>query len=129
MRTYKSATLNRLKSELKTLAATIKVEKPAYRNAYSEAARDIGPWSVVAPHQRALGEAQSIFRYLHIVYCMLRGRTLEQIENTPRCANEKGHCYKCNHPPMKLIEAKLVEYRAEMDKERAASEETPRAVG
>jgi len=28
------------------------------------------------------------FRYLHVVYCLLRGRTLEQIENKNRSDNE-----------------------------------------
>jgi uncharacterized membrane protein len=122
MRTYKSATLNRLKAELKTLAATISVEKPAYRTAYSEAARDIGPWSAVGPHQTAMCRAQHEFRHRHIAYCLLRGRTMDQIENTDRCANEKGHCYMCNHPNQKYIDQLLEECRAEMAKEKEAKE-------
>ena len=130
MRTYKSATLNRLKSELKNLTATIKVEKPAYRTAYSEAARDIGPWSAVTTHGSELGNAQYEFRHKHIVYCLLRGRTMEQIENKPRCANEKGYCYKCNHPNKKRIETELAEFQEAMEKEKAAAlNEAQRAVG
>lgn len=117
MRIYKSAALNRLKAELKILASTIKVEKPAYRTAYSEAARDIGPWTTVQSHNLALGTAQYEFRHRHIVFCLLRGRTMEQIENTSRCANEKGHCYVCNHPNQKYLNQLLEAAKAEMEQE------------
>ena len=40
-----------------------------------------------------LGSSQIEFRYKHIAYCMLRGRSLEQIENKLRDPNLPEHAY------------------------------------
>lgn len=60
-----------LKTELRILAATIRVLKerrPHYPNGYIA----------------LLADAQRTFRHKHVVRCLLRGRTLEQVENKHR---------------------------------------------
>lgn len=61
-----------------------------------------------------LGSAQSNFRIKHIAYCLLRGRTLEQIENKLRDPN----CYE--HKWVRDQAAKLVE----KCKQEASNEQT-----
>ena len=64
-----------LKVECKKLASEIRESK---RKVYNP----MGPCSSSAE-----------FRYKHIVYCLLRGRTLEQIENKHRDPNDGTHAW------------------------------------
>jgi len=100
--------LTRTKAELKSLAHTITESKKQFKE---DQRNGILCWKSEA--WRTLGKAQHEYRHRHIARCMLRGRTLIQIENKERCANEKGRCYSCNHPDLKYVEKLLKEYRDE----------------
>jgi hypothetical protein len=86
----KSVTFSNLKSELKALATNIRKEKTHNR------------W-----------EAQRLsyqFRHKHICHCLLRGRTMEQIENKTREDNKRDQRY---------LDKLLAEYRTKLDAEIA----------
>lgn len=70
--------LLKLKAELKLLAQqirTLKSQRKQFSNGYVP----------------GLAADQHEFRYKHIAYCLLRGRTLEQIENKVRDPNDWGY--------------------------------------
>ena len=73
-----------LKQELKTLAATIKSTKPTFRKAQStfDKTTPYSPelFSEARNLETSLGRAQFEFRHKHIVYCLMRGRTRNEIE-------------------------------------------------
>ena len=96
--------IRNLKAELKVLAATIRTNKLQFK----EAQRTHGKYWEFESHQ-----AQWEFRNKHIVRCLLRGRTMEQIENTQRCANENGRCRDCGHPDQSAINSLLEKYKDE----------------
>ena len=83
-----------MKAELKMLAKQIKTNKPEYKQTQREVSalqRDKADWTSLRPAWNAcidkrseLGKAQYEFRHKHIAYCMLRGRTLDQIETLPK---------------------------------------------
>ncbi len=62
--------------ELKGMAVQIRKLKKEIKD-YQREHNDCHPWR---KHQ-LLYAIRRDFRYSHIVYCMLRGRTMEQIEN------------------------------------------------
>jgi hypothetical protein len=70
--------LLKLKAELKVLAQQIKTLKPQRK----QLANGYVPGLAATQHE---------FRYKHIAYCLLRGRTLEQIENKVRDPNDWGY--------------------------------------
>lgn len=75
--------LKELKSELKYLAAKIRTERAAFKEAQRTG----------APLTSDLGTLCYKFRHKHIVYCLLRGRTREQIENKVRDDNKPNEEY------------------------------------
>jgi len=91
----KSKTISQLKSELKALAESIKIHRKNSRSLFSQASKQTSSnYSVYAKLQ---GEGLNLFyttanesdkyRHLHIAYCLMRGRKMEQIEK-PRKGNE-----------------------------------------
>ena len=66
-----------MKAELKVLAAEIKQLKSKRKECKG--------------YVSGLGSAQYDFRVKHIARCLLRGRTLEQIENKHRDPNDPNH--------------------------------------
>lgn len=70
--------LLKLKAELKVLAQqirTLKSQRKQFTNGYVP----------------GLAGNQHEFRYKYIAYCLLRGKTLEQIENKVRDPNDWGY--------------------------------------
>lgn len=90
-------TLYLMKVELKKLAATIREEKKKPR----------------AQHTRAMFE----FRHLHIVRCLIKGRTMQEIEGLPSVHNKTG-----NRPNEAYIERLLLEWKPKHDAEQIAWE-------
>jgi hypothetical protein len=74
--------LKELKSLLKELAAFNR----KYKAMYKDCQRGKVQWAELYAFQRTgpIGN----YRYMHIAYCLLRGRTYEQIENKVRPGNE-----------------------------------------
>jgi len=72
--------LTKLKAELKVLASEIRQLKSTRKQC---------PHGYVS----GLSNAQNEFRIKHIARCMLRGRTLEQIEPKLRDPNDYNHAY------------------------------------
>lgn len=97
--------LRRTKAELKILAAQITESKKQLKQAQREG-------TSVWTHICARGKAQSEFRIKHIARCMLKGRTLIEIENTPRC---EARCSCCDKPNMKAVQELLNEWKKEID--------------
>lgn len=87
-----------LKTELKLLAQSIRKYKTMRKGA---------PNGVVS----GLSGAQWEFRSKHIAYCLLRGRTIEQIESKHRDKNEASHqyCWKVAHQLLSEYQTKLGE--------------------
>lgn len=71
--------LMKLKAELKVLATEIRTLKSKRKE--------------LKGYVPGLGHAQNEFRIKHIARCMLRGRTLEQIEPKLRDPNDYNHTY------------------------------------
>ena len=74
--------LVQLKTELKGLAKRIRQNKIVLKNYQREHFGNQGAMGY------ALRRLQWEYRHKHIAYCLLRGRTIEQIENTHREGNE-----------------------------------------
>lgn len=86
--------LKKMKEELKELAQQIKTLKPEYRQSQRACSKadpkdpKLGEiWRNSYLKQMNLQEARSVFRLKHIAYCLLRGRTIDQIENKNREGN------------------------------------------
>jgi hypothetical protein len=71
-----------LKSELKLLASELKDDKVTVKKSQQERLEGAGIL------QYALLKKKKIFRHKHIAYCLMRGRTYEQIESKCREGNE-----------------------------------------
>ena len=71
--------LLKLKAELKVLAQEIRTLKSKRKE--------------MRGYVPGLGQAQNEFRIKHIARCLLRGRTLEQIEPKLRDPNDYNHAY------------------------------------
>ncbi len=107
--------IKELKQELKTLANTITKAKQVYKQAQRTEFKHYQDWARqnnVLEH-RSLGdktysyvivpiELSNKYRHMHIAYCLLRGRTLEQIEGKTR---------EDNKPNMKKVEDVMREHR------------------
>jgi len=102
----KSVVLFEMKTELKTLTAQIRQARPLYRLAESNRARKL-PFEYP---EISLGAACERFRYLHIVRCLLRGRTMDQIEQKRRYTP---------YGFQRRIDALLATYQVRLDAERA----------
>jgi len=69
--------IQKLKNELKSLASNIKETKKSRKEPRTESL-----WKI----QSRIDSSKYEFRHKHIAYCLLRGRTMEQIEK-PRSDN------------------------------------------
>tara|TARA_R110000824_G_scaffold218435_2_gene405061 strand:+ start:8851 stop:9162 length:312 start_codon:yes stop_codon:yes gene_type:complete len=88
--------ITELKEEQKTLAKRIRQQKTNTKDSQRKGAK---PWA-----QQALQlKMRSEYRNKHIAYCLLRGRTIEQIEPTTRKGNEP------NMPAIKRLMSKYYE--------------------
>lgn len=104
--------LMKLKAELKVLAQEIKTLKPSYRQSQSfldktyPTRHDWNQYNILKKNDDfnnaqktmysnggALGRAYTEFRSKHIAYCLLRGRTIEQIEPKLRDPYDYSHQY------------------------------------
>ena len=132
--------IRQMKTELKDLARQIKTLKPEYRQSQRDLslfyndqrkaktimhtmsfwASPIGKESTRLSSTKYSKEADLVkakyaFRHKHIAYCLLRGRTIEQIESIgSRC---KDKCYCCNKPDMKLVEKIMKEVQDKVSAE------------
>jgi hypothetical protein len=65
--------IKKMKQELKGLAKSIKEQKKLRKPSHPHYDKYIGAWSV---------ELLSIrYRHIHVAYCLIRGRTLEQVDS------------------------------------------------
>ena len=69
--------------------------------------------SLVHSNMNKLYDIRTRYRHLHIVYCLARGKTLDQIEPKVR---DQGTCW-ANTPNSSLIENIKKEYGLEEDRE------------
>src|SRR5574343_1724333 len=76
--------IKELKSKLKVLASLIRKSKHSYK----ECQRSNMKWDDYFKWQRENNHPNSdTYRHMHIAYCLLRGRTYEQIENKVKEGN------------------------------------------
>jgi ATP/maltotriose-dependent transcriptional regulator MalT len=101
----RSVTFATLKKELKQRALQIRQERAAFKEAQRQG---VSIWKALGD----LGKSVHWYRHHHIVYCLLRGRTQEQIEKPVRDFPDQG-----------LIDRLLQQYRDEIDKEMGAQRE------
>jgi hypothetical protein len=98
-----------LKQELKALACAITKSKIDLKDCQRKHCGDCGYWtgqpgySVYKNHGKETYDLKFEFRHKHIAYCLLRGRTIEQIEMPA----------KDNQPDIQYIERIQNEYREE----------------
>ena len=78
--------IKKMKEELKELAKSIKTNKPLFKDAQRS-----GNWEKQWKYCTIAKSSE--FRYKHIAYCILRGRTLEQIEGKNREGNKPNMDY------------------------------------
>jgi hypothetical protein len=97
----KSKVIARIKEENKTLAADVR----ATRLAFKEAQRS-GTYKEMINLFYKTNEKSYDFRHRHIAYCLLRGRTMEQIERV-----------SYNIPDAYVYEAHLEKWKEELQKE------------
>ena len=100
--------LNILKEELKKITAALKKYKPEYRKQQSKISKEnIDRFGNLSKEQikfisdyskleNLISKCKYNYRYLHIAYCLLRGKKYEQIEPKVR---------ENNKPNWKLIDA------------------------
>lgn len=98
-----------LKQELKDLAAKIKEAKSQFREVVTKLSKkepvdNVGPlWKLTA----AISADRFAYRHKHIVYCLLRGKTMEQIEKPSKDSNKSIH----NPRSTRAIEILMKEYQ------------------
>lgn len=97
--------IQKIKEENKALAKSIREQKITFKNAQ----REIGNYSAYEKYGSDLEKMQWDFRHRHIAYCLLRGRTMEQIENKNREGNE---------PSKNLIDTYYDMFMAAIEKEK-----------
>jgi hypothetical protein len=119
----KTQTLRNLKEELKLIADLIKQKKPLLRQVQSRWFKNLclggnpqldrqltkNKWDL----EVQLASLIHSYRHKHIVYCQLRGKALEQIENKRRLCTSKS-CSKfaqcCNKPDQNKLNELLAHY-------------------
>ena len=89
-----------IKEQLKTLSASITESKRTWKH-------------------KPYYDCQE-FRHRHIAYCLIRGRTMEQIENVDR--NVEPYCY--NKPNQKRIDKYIEEYKLALESRKPKAEVT-----
>jgi hypothetical protein len=90
--------IKQLKAELKELAHCISETNREFKQEQREGKTH---WSSDALKRQ--GRARYVFRHKHIVRCLLRGRTMEQIETMPKWGRCADRCYCCNKPDQEYI--------------------------
>lgn len=88
--------IKELKSRLKELAVSIRTTKAMYKNCQ----RGVTPWADFYAFCKT--QPSGDYRHIHIAYCLLRGKTYEQVENKVHEGNE---------PNWALIETIMNQYR------------------
>jgi hypothetical protein len=88
-----------LKNELKQLASELRSDK-----AETKTAQKAGDSVKACTLQYKILRKRKTYRHKHIAYCLIRGRSYEQIEQ---------HCRKGNEPDQNLIQELIREYRAD----------------
>lgn len=101
-----SKTIQNIKQELKALAATIKTTRPEFKDAQRSGE---SLWKL----DQTIKSSIYNFRHKHIAYCLLRGRTRDQIEQPT----------EENLPNEEYLTTLLDAYRADLHKERMEMEE------
>lgn len=123
--------LLKLKSELKLAAHLIRAKRPIYRQAQAEFSRDSSSTpkcKIMYELGNQIGSLQYEFRTRHIAYCMIRGKTLEQIESKgKRCNKERCTCYRC--PDLKRVKEIVVEYMKYLAQEEVPHEALRTSAG
>lgn len=133
----KSVTINNLKTELKELVKAIRSHRTAFKSAQTAYYRamnqklpepSLGEKLIAfvkqaakpnVPDRRALGDAefklrcdlgkaQFEFRHKHIAFCLVRGRTMDQIEKP----------YHHNLPDMKYVDRLVENLKKELENEQ-----------
>lgn len=103
--------IKKLKQELKQLALEIKTNKPVFKE-WQRRQHENRPilatwqWPTTLSHK---------YRVKHIVYCLLRGRTIEQIEPTNRPFNSLESNFRLKHDVnkfMKEMNDEIVRYNS-----------------
>jgi hypothetical protein len=87
-----------LRNELKQLATELRNDKAEIKKAQRSSSGE-----ACTLQYRILAKKRT-YRHRHIAYCLLRGRTYEQIE---------PHCRKGNEPDQNLIREIINEYRTD----------------
>ena len=87
-----------LKKELKQLAAELRTERAELKKEQREGKVE------ASIRQYTILKKRKNYRHRHIAYCLLRGRTYEQIES---------HCRQGNEPDQTLIQELISEYRTD----------------
>ena len=124
----RSLTLLKLKQELKLMASLIRPKRRLFRE--NQSAYDKGGvfnselWKNTRQLDQELGRLRFDFRHKHIVYCLLRGRTREQIEKMKEPCGKfcPKNRFCCNKPDEDTITKLLSEYT------KLISEETQNAA-
>lgn len=86
--------------ELKSLLKELAAHNRKYKAMYKDCQRGKVKWEDLWAFSRS--GPQGNYRYMHIAYCLLRGRTYEQIENKVKPGNE---------PSWSAIEAVMSQFR------------------
>lgn len=109
----KSIVISNLKSELKTYASEIRSTRQSFKATQREisATATYSPelWKKVNALEKTLVETRDLFRHKHIAYCLVRGRTIEQIE--PNCKTGRND---------KLIAVWVADYTKQLEAEKPA---------
>jgi len=127
----RSLTILQLKIELKLAASLIKSKKPLYRSAQSQ--RSVAEWKDKEINKNCseletqVAKLRFEFRHKHIVYCLLRGKSREQIERKKEPCNDfcPKNPYCCHKASEKEIEKLFTHYAELLSKEvKEATSET-----
>jgi hypothetical protein len=103
--------LKELKAKNKEIVALIKEGNRLYRAANTpETLKAYWEWCA---KNSVSGGLSRKYRHMHIAYCLLRGRTYEQVESYVRPGNE---------PNMKIVEDIMAQYKEVQDADVRAGE-------
>ena len=104
------------KEKLKELATQLKKAKPLHRQIQSLSDKKASPEAIKKAQEEFLNlkighlmEARDEARYLHISYCLLRGRTIEQIESNPRIPHDESKRKAIEERMQKWFDLKIKE--------------------
>jgi hypothetical protein len=101
----KSATIKRIKEEQKSIAKAIRQDRALWKLFHQKKITHQELWAKQSKY------SSYQFRHRHIAYCLLKGRTYEQIEQT---------CRPGNAPNMSLVEKYVQDWNKEIADEKEA---------